>query len=470
LRKAAGKTAETIDPATLPMPVLREFADSYSVLIAGIGGNGVVTIGAIIGMAAHLEDKSVTVLDMSGLAQRNGPVTSHVRILKGGQDTHAPRIPERAADLVLGCDLVVASNAECVSKMDQARTSVIYNRFVAPTSAFATNPNLDFSDANLAAAITRKVEPRHVDGIDATRVAVKMLGDAIGANMFLVGYAWQRGLLPLSLEALEGAIRMNGAAVPLNLSAFNYGRAAALDPARVQAWLDDSEAKSKGRASLDDIVSDRAATLTAFQDEALAARYRALVERVRKAERGVLGVDGALSEAVAKGYFKSLYFKDEYEVGRLYSDGSLERRLSETFEGDLKISFNLAPPLIARRGPDGREKKMQFGAWIKPGFGVLAKLKSLRGGAFDIFGYSTHRKTERALGAEYEALIEMLLPRIEKSDVARLAAIAAEYENVKGYGVVKEEKLEAARKRVRDALAELDAPLAVPARRAEAVG
>jgi indolepyruvate ferredoxin oxidoreductase len=456
LRKAApGRLDALVEGVDLPLPALPDIRGTHSTVIAGIGGNGVVTVGAILGMAAHIDGLGVTVLDLSGLAQRNGPVTSHVRLTRGESTGHVPRIPEGRADLVLGCDLVVSASAESLSKMARGRTQVVYNRFVAPTSAFATNPDLDFSATRLADIVAAKVGEDALKGIDATQIAVAQLGDAIGANMLLVGHAWQRGLLPLSLEAMEQAIRLNGAAVDLNLTAFRLGRIAAVDPSAPAKWVSGIPA-AEATHTPERNVDEWATLLAAFDGEALVRRYRTLVDRVAQAEQGLSGKADVLTPAVARAYGKSLYYKDEYEVARLFSDGSLQRRLAETFEGDLRLRFNLAPPLISRRGADGREQKREFGPWVLHLYRLLARMKGLRGTALDMFGRSAHRRTERALGREYEALVERLLARATPDNLVALAGIAGAYEGVKGYGVVKETKLEQVRKEVADAVAELE--------------
>ena len=458
------KTAWTAvgDPAeaarSLPEPTLSGTRGPYSILVAGIGGNGVVTVGAILGMAAHLDGRGVSVLDISGLAQRNGPVTSHVRLASDDGGSHAPRIPECAADLVIGCDLVVAAGAESLSKMSTDRTTVVYNRYVAPTSAFATNPNLDFGERRFTDAIRPRVA--RMVGIDATGVARAMLGDAIGTNLFLVGHAWQLGLIPIRRESIEQAIRLNGAAVPLNLAAFALGRIAAAHPERVDKWLGGTarEGAQPPAETLADVIAERVRLLTDFQNAALADRYVALVERVRAREREVTGREGPLSNAVARAYAGVLYYKDEYEVARLYSSEAFRRRLQSVFEGDYRIRFNLAPPLIARRGKDGRPRKMSFGPWMMPVFALLARLKWLRGTAFDPFGYTAHRRLERALPAEYEKLVAHLLERLTPGNAEAIARIAESYVRVRGFDVVKEAKLEEVRRSVEQALAALDAP------------
>lgn len=456
LRKAkTGTFAPDID-AQLPVPQLASIEDVYSVMIAGIGGNGVVTVGAILGMAAHIQGLGVSVLDISGLAQRNGPVTSHVRFTEANSAAHTSRIPEGTADAVVGCDLVVTVGAENLAKMAKDRTRLVFNQFVAPTAAFASNPDLDLNNRRLAAIAERKIGAEAMFGIDATAIAVSQLGDAIGANMLLVGHAWQKGLLPLSLEAIEQAIRLNGAAVDLNLAAFRLGRVAAVDPSAVSLWRDCKDGGlSAARQSVEQIIEDRAQILAAFDGPKLADRYRSLVEQAQTKEMAEMSAVGPFTEAVARGYFKSLYYKDEYEVARLFSDGRLQKRLAETFEGDVKLRFNLAPPLLSKKDAQGREIKREFGAWILPVFGLLARAKGLRGTPFDIFGWSKHRREERKLGQEYERLISTLLPKLTTETCTDLSDIAASFEQVKGYSVVKEAKLAQVREKVNAAVTKL---------------
>jgi indolepyruvate ferredoxin oxidoreductase len=444
------------DETELALPQLPEIQDVYSMIVAGIGGNGVVTIGAILGMAAHIEGVGVSVLDISGLAQRNGPVTSHIRLTRGETWNHAARIPEANADLIIGCDLVVSAGAETVSRMRKGRTHVFYNRFVAPTSAFASNPDLDFGDQRLAAIIASKTGADALTGIDATGIALAQLGDAIGANMLLVGHAWQMGMIPLHLESLQQAIQLNGTAVELNLAAFRLGRIAALNPSVIAALTTEQTAKPASTPGIADRISERSALLSAFDGPVLAERYRALVERACNAETVIAGAPGRFSEAVATGYFKALYYKDEYEVARLFSDGTLQRRLAETFDGNLRLRFNLAPPLLSRRGPDGRERKREFGAWVLPLFRVLSKLKGLRGTAFDPFGMSAHRRVERELGDEYVRVAERLISQLSAGRIGAASEIAGAYANVKGYSVVKEQKLAAVRADVARKLAAIE--------------
>ncbi|SNS16109.1 indolepyruvate ferredoxin oxidoreductase [Sphingomonas laterariae] len=435
-----GGAAEAFSADHLPEPAIPPIERTLGILIAGIGGNGVVTVGALLGTAAHMEGKPATVLDISGLAQRNGPVTSHVRFASADEAGHAARIPQGGTDLLLACDLVAASNPENLSKLDPERTAAVFNRFVAPTSAFAGNPDLDFGHDGLERMVGERSRDRF--GIDATGLAQRLLGDAIGANMLLVGYAWQKGLVPLSRASIEAAIRLNGTQVALNLNAFALGRIMAAEPDSIADLLVPADrpvtADLAPAAALDAMVARRTEHLTAYQDAAYAARYRALVDRVRRAEEAVGTGKYALTEAVARNHAKLMAYKDEYEVARLFSSG-LRRHLEGQFEGDYRLQFHLAPPLFARRDKaTGRYRKIRFGPWMGRAFGLLARLKFLRGTPLDLFGYSHHRRIERQLIGDYEALVDELIATLSPANHKAAVDLASVADKVRGFDVVKD--------------------------------
>ena len=437
----------------LSEPERPDVGDTFSVLVTGIGGNGVVTVGAILGMAAHLEGRLATVLDMSGFAQRNGAVLSHVRITGKAQQEHSARIPERGLDLLIGCDAIVTGNADSIRMMEPGNTRVLVNDFVAPTSGFAADPDMRMDFSRFAQVIAERVGEENLYRVNATDAAMALVGDAIGANMFLVGHAWQRGLLPLSRQSLEAAITTNGAAVGMNRAAFDLGRMAAADPDGFARLTGNAKPKvsTLTPATLDEVVTTRAAHLTAYQDERLARRYRAFIDRVVAAEKAA-GTDG-LAIVVARVLAKLLAYKDEYEVARLFSRPSFQKGLSEQFEGDYRIAFNLAPPFLSRRNPaTGRLVKRSYGPMMLKAFRLLARLKGLRGTVFDPFGRHSHRKLERALADEYETLVERLMTTLRPDNAADHIAIAAIYDGIRGYDVVKEEAIERARAAVADAL------------------
>ena len=460
-------TSETALAAALPARRRPDIDGVFSILVAGIGGNGVVTVAAILGMAAHVDQRHCTVLDISGLAQRNGAVMSHLRFSSVGAFDHAARIPQGQADLVLGCDLVVAGGPEGLMKMAPGRTAVVYNQFIAPTSAFALNPDLDFSNDALTLGIAARADAGKMFGVDATRVATAMLGNAIGANLFLVGYAWQKGLIPLEAGSIETAIELNATLSSLNTRAFALGRLAASDPAWTQKWLGETGRQANPESEgLEALVANRVSLLRDYQNAAYAERYEAFVAKVAAAERRIPGQDESLSRTVARVLAKLMAYKDEYEVARLFVGDAFRKQLADTFEGDFKLQFNLAPPLLARLDKrTGRPRKMRFGSWMVGGFRVLAGMRGLRGTYFDIFGYSAHRRLERTLIGEYERLIDALIGRLEAGNYPAIVAIAESFDRIRGYGVVKEQSVQVVR---REAAAMIDALRPAPAAAADA--
>jgi len=458
VRRAAGGV--DADPAALlagvPDPMVADTQRPFDILVGGIGGTGVVTVGALLGMAAHLEGKGVSTLDVTGLAQKNGPVTSHVRIADDPDALFASRISEGRADLVLGCDIVVSAGADALSKMSKDRTTAVVNTHVAPTSAFASQPDLDFSPRGMQADISKAVEDPHF--VDATRLATALLGDALAANLFLLGYALQRGRIPVGLPALERAIELNGRAVEMNRRALAWGRLAAHDLAAVEAAarpaLRASLAGEPAR-TLEETIAHRAEFLVAYQGEKLARRYRALVERVARREREVAPGREDLSLAVARYYFKLLAYKDEYEVARLYTNGEFARQLEAEFEGDYRVKIHLAPPwsLNPRDRATGRHRKWTLGAWMFPVLRVLARGRFLRGTPFDPFGWTAHRRLERRLIRDYEARVEELLAGLSPDSFDVAVEIARIPEHVRGFDTVKEEQLAQAREKEAELLA-----------------
>src|SRR5690606_3317667 len=365
----------------------------FDVLVTGIGGSGGVTVGALLGMAAHLEGKGCSVLDVTGLAQKNGPVTSHVRIADRPEDLHATRIAAGNADLVLGCDIVVTAGAEPLSRMAKGRTTAIVNTHVAPTADFATHPDLDLSPARMEAAIRAAAGDDGCSFVDASGLATALLGDAIATNLFLVGFALQKGRLPVSIAALDRAIELNGRAVAMNGGALAWGRLAAVDLEAVRrAARRDEPARPVADGSLEALVEHRAQLLVAYQDARYAERYRALVTRVAERERAVCGEPGELARAVARYAYKLMAYKDEYEVARLWSDGSFRAQLEREFESWDRIRLHLAPQLANPRERDtGRARKYARGPWSLRALGLLAHLKVLRRTPFGPVRWRAHR-------------------------------------------------------------------------------
>ena len=459
--KSTGTTAADTgqgDPfRDLPMPEMPATTSAYNVLVTGIGGTGVVTVGALLGMAAHLEGRSCSVLDVTGLAQKNGPVTSHVRIATSSEDLHANRIAAGAADLVIGCDIVVAANPENLAKLGHGRTTPIVNQHVAPTSEFANNPDLDLSSRNMEAAIQAGAGEERCSFVDATRLARALLGDAIFTNPFLMGYAFQSGRLPVSLEAVERAIELNARSVELNKRAFAWGRLAAHDLGAVESAA--GLAKNREAASeptemeLAELVEHRMRFLADYQSTAYAKRYQALVDRSTERERSVCGDSQRLTRAVARYYAKVLAYKDEYEVARLFTDGSFQRQIQAEFEGPYQIQWHAAPPhlpvidtLLNRRDPEtGRTRKITLGSWMFRVLAVLARFKFLRGTPLDPFGHHAHRRLEREQISDYEALCEEIFDGLQADNLDTAVELASLPEHVRGFDSVKEEQLSAIR-------------------------
>jgi indolepyruvate ferredoxin oxidoreductase len=429
----------------LPEPMLPSLGAPYNILINGIGGTGVITVGALMGMAAHLEAKGASVLDMTGMSQKNGSVTSHVKIARTPSDLLAQRIATGEADLVLGCDMLTAGAHDAISKMRPGRTMAVINLHEQPPGTFAQDADWQYPVAQVRALISESVgapEMNSADFIDATKLATALMGDSIAANLFMLGYAWQKGRIPLTEASLLRAIELNGVAIASNKKSFLWGRRAAVDLKRVEKIATPSQAiVVQMPQSLDNVINKRVDFLTAYQDAAYAQRYASLVGQVRAIETAQ-GLGNKLSTAVAKYYFKLMAYKDEYEVARLYTDGRFVEQLKSQFEGDFSLKFNLAPPLFAKKDGKGHLVKAEFGSWMWRAFQVLANFKGLRGGALDVFGYSEERKMERALIVEYREMIEGLLAGLNLDNVANAVELANLPEQVRGFGHVKEAAVE----------------------------
>jgi indolepyruvate ferredoxin oxidoreductase len=443
-------------PASLPqdLPLLLEperakIDQTYGIIVTGIGGTGVVTVGAIVGMAAHLDGKACGIVDMAGLAQKGGAVLSHIRIAERPEDIHAIRVPARGADLVLGGDLVVAGGKKVLAAMKPGATTVVVNTHEMLPGAFTKNADYSLPTERIKRALADAAGGENVRFVDATRLANALFGSTIAQNMFLLGYAYQLGGLPVSGEAILKALELNGEAVEVNQTAFTWGRRAAVDQAGVEALAAPREPGTDARklsGSLGETIERRIAFLTAYQNAAYATDYRALVGRVRIAEGARVPGSEALSEAVARYLFKLMAYKDEYEVARLYTDGSFAKQIAASFEGDMKLEFHLAPPLFAKHDPvTGRPRKMNFGAWMMRAFGFLARFKFLRGTAFDPFGYSSERRMERRLIEDYRAVVEEIVHALTAENHALAVAIASIPEKIRGFGPVKEKHLTAAK-------------------------
>jgi len=466
--KAAPKPAAAAAPdlfEVLPEPARPALDAPYGILVTGIGGTGVITISALLGMAAHLEGKGTSVLDMVGLAQKGGAVLSHVKIAATPEAVHAPRIGIGAADLLLACDIATAAGKDALEAISRDKTRAVVNTHETMTGRFTQSPDMQFPAEGMKAILRGAAGDNSTEFVDAQRIATRLLGDSIAANLFMLGYAWQLGLVPLGREAIERAIELNGVAVKFNSQAFLWGRRTAHDRDAVERLVEPKPAAASLRpavaTTLEEIVRIRVETLTAYQDAAYAARYKALVDTVAAAERRAVPGRDALAKAVARYAFKLMAIKDEYEVARLYADGSFERRLREQFEGDFKLRFHLAPPSFAPRDPQtGHLKKLTFGSWMLPAFRVLAGLKGLRGGRFDVFGRSDERRMERRLRDEYFATIGEIVERLTPETHGVAVELASVPEQIRGFGHVKERHVERAEQRQAQLLGQLRNPQA----------
>jgi indolepyruvate ferredoxin oxidoreductase len=446
--------------AALPQPELPLLDAPYNVLLAGIGGSGVVTVGAILAMAAHLDGRGASELDVTGLAQKNGAVASHVRIAKTPEAIFATRIGTGGADLAIGCDLVVTTSFENLPKLS-SRTTAVVNSQVQPTAEFATNANLDLSADKMLAALRAACGEANLHAVAATELAVALLGDAIATNMLLLGFAWQRGKLPVSLAALDRAMLLNGRGLELNRRAFAWGRLLASDPEAVRRAARPllREPAALADATLEALVATRAEFLRAYQSAAYAERYRALVARVAEREQHALRGHDALARAAARYYFKLLAYKDEYEVARLYSDGSFAAQLAREFEGDFSLSLHLSPQflpafLVPRDPETGRVEKWRIPMRLMlPAFKAMAALRFLRWTPFDPFGWTKQRRDERAEIARYERTLGELLDALTRENLPIAVEIASLPEMVRGFDTVKERHLEQARHKEAELLA-----------------
>ena len=448
------------EPPTLP-PLERP----YNIAIAGVGGTGVLTIGALLGMAAHIEGKASMILDMSGLAQKGGAVLSHVRLSEHTADVTCSRIVTGTADLVIAADEVVAASKDMLTLCEGSRTTGIINSHVIPTADFIRNRDFNFQSRKLNSVLENSLR-KDSSFTDFTHPAEVLLGDSIATNVMMLGYAYQRGLLPLSAEAIERAIEVNGVSIKMNTEAFRLGRLAAVDPARLEVMMQGRDAphapKTLEEMSLDEIVAHRTALLTNYQNAVYAERYKALVGKVRDAARQG-GYGEALPRAVAINYAKLLAYKDEYEVARLFTDGSFEQLLRDQFDGDFKIGFNLAPPILGgAKDALGRPKKRAFGPWMLHVFKWLASMRFLRGTALDIFGYSPDRKLERELIAAYEKDVADVLAHLSPVTVDIAVELLSLPDRVRGYGPVKEKAVGDVQARHAQLVADLASPPPAP--------
>jgi indolepyruvate ferredoxin oxidoreductase len=428
----------------LPEPTLPVAENAWGIVVGGVGGTGVITIGQLLGMAAHLEGRGVVTQDAGGLAQKGGATWSHIQIANRPESIFTTKVDTAKADLVIACDAIVGAGKYTMSVMQGGRTFVALNTHGTPTAAFVHRPDWQFPGGNCEAAIRATVGDAGLGAFDAEEAAVQLLGDSIYTNPLLMGYAWQKGRIPLSHAALMRAIELNGVQVENNQAAFEWGRRCAHDLASVRALYQAAQViEIVRKPSLDEIVARRVEFLTGYQDADYAAQYKAFVDKVRAAEAPHSSTK--LSEAVARYLFKLMAYKDEYEVARLHTGKAFTDKIASMFEGDYRIVHHLAPPSIARRNDKGELVKQPFGPWVRTAFAWMARLKGLRGGALDVFGRTDERRQERALIAEYRACIEELLSGLNADKLPLAAEIARIPEEIRGFGHVKERHLKAAR-------------------------
>ncbi len=455
--KAKAQLPSPYDMGALPEPQLPRIAGAFGIVVAGVGGTGVITIGQLLGMAGHIEGKGIVTQDSAGLAQKGGATWSHVLIGEREEDIRTTRVSMAGADLIIGCDPIVAAGKETVSRMREGRTHVALNSHGTPTAAFVKNSGWANPSDACVAAIAQAVGPDGVSAFNADAAASKLMGDSIYTNPMLLGYAWQKGWVPLGRESLMRAIELNAVAVENNKAAFEWGCQAAHDWAAVEKLLAPGQlVEFRKRETLETLVTRRAEFLTAYQDAGYAAKYKDFVEKVRLAEMP-LGKT-VLAENVARYLFKLMAYKDEYEVARLHTQTGFQEKIAAMFEGDYKINFHLAPPMTARRNDKGELQKSKFGPWMLTAFMVLARLKGLRGTAFDVFGRTDERRSERALIAQYRQAMEQVLTSLDAGNHALALEIARIPEQVKGYGHVRERNLAAARTQWEGLMAQWAAP------------
>jgi indolepyruvate ferredoxin oxidoreductase len=444
--------------ADLPRPAMAGEGAPYSVLITGIGGTGVLTVGAVLGMAAHLDGKGCTVMDQTGMAQKGGAVTSHLRIASDQNALHTARLDVGMTDLIVGCDLVVASHPDVLKTVKPGVTSALLNADVTPTGEFQTNRDADMGEHALRAVVAEALGGGAIHDLHATRLATTLTGDSIATNFLMLGYALQKGLLPVSLEALEEAIRLNGSNAAGNLRTLALGRLAAVRPDAFDQ-ADPAADLAQRLATVSGVVESRTALLTDYQNAAYAAEYRSFIEEIAEtAKRCGAGDAEEFVRTAALGLAKVMAYKDEYEVARLHADPRFREALTEQFEGDFRMSYYLAPPLLSRTDPGtGRPRKIRFGSWAGSLFGVLSRFKGLRGTAFDLFGYTAERREERALIGEYRALVCEVASRLTKDNLSAAIQLVGAVMDVRGYGPVKHASLQAYRARLPDLRAAFEA-------------
>jgi indolepyruvate ferredoxin oxidoreductase len=443
-KKAKGVSRIALPEIELPLPTLPKTQHAWGTVVAGVGGTGVITIGQLLGMAAHIEGKGIVTQDSAGLAQKGGATWSHVLIADDQEAIRTTRVSMAAADLIIGCDPIVSAGKETLQRMLQGRTHVALNAYSTPTAAFVKNANWQNPAEQCAADIANAVGLEGLSAFDANRVSTQVLGDTIYINPMLLGFAWQKGWVPLGHEALMRAIELNDVAVAQNIAAFEWGRHCAHHWNVVDALLAPAQViqfhKPQG---VDALVAKRVAFLTDYQNASYAKRYSDIVLRVKAAEAAFHKT--SLSEAVARNLFKLMAYKDEYEVARLHTNTAFLQKIGDMFEGDYTVNYHLAPPIISKTNEKGELQKQKFGPLMLTGFKLLKHFKVLRGTPLDIFGNTEEREMERALIGEYVASIEEVLAKLNADNHALALEIANLPDAVKGFGHVKARNVVAVR-------------------------
>lgn len=452
------RTLPTLSTESIKNPEPVPLGDNvYNIAITGVGGTGVLTIGAIIGMAAHLEGSAAIIQDFSGLAQKGGAVLSHIRVSRTTDLVAAAQIPPGEADLLLAADTVVAADKGPISLYDKKRTTAVLNTHLTPVSSFVFDRDFDFRESAVIDAIGKGVK-KNPAKIDFTKFAELVCGDAIATNIMMLGFASQKGLLPVDPDSILQAISLNGVAVNANHLAFNWGRRIAEKPEEAMQIMADSGSGLKSPDTLEDVIQHRAKFLIEYQDEKLANRYLNLVNKVQEIEK-TFGKKRQLTNAVARYFFKLLAYKDEYEVARLYTNGSFEKQLKDNFDGDLTLTFNLAPPIFGgKKLFNGRPAKKEFGPWMFNAFKLLAKFKGLRGTRFDPFGLTKERKMERQLIEEYEELVNNVILQINENNYTYAARLLRYPDEIRGFGPVKEKSIKKVKKSKSKLIAQFNNP------------
>jgi indolepyruvate ferredoxin oxidoreductase len=438
-RKPTSIDAASVDAATagLPEPALPSLDNPFSLLITGIGGTGVVTVSAVLGEAAYLDGKGFGGIDMTGLAQKGGAVACHTRFARTPEEIHAIRVPLAAADVIIGGDLLVTGSTKVLETIQTGHTRIFSNSHESTTGEFTRNRELSLPSARIQRQLEDRAGKGQTSFLDANDLAVRLFGDSIAGNMLLLGLAYQKGAVPVSGDAIERAIALNGAAVAMNRNAFRIGRLLAHDAPAVEALAGFATPKP-ALETLDGIIAHRKALLTGYQDAAYATRYETAVRRIADIEADRVPGQTALALAAAKSLAKLMAYKDEYEVARLYTDGRFRKSLDATFQGTGRIELHLAPPLIARRDPaTGEPRKMRFGPWMLKAMGLLARFKGLRGTWADPFGHSAERKLERQMMDDYLKLLDIIGERLTATNHATAVELALLPLDVRGFGHVK---------------------------------